>query len=253
MGELQRWDKEFKRDCNVDDFQEIKHYWWINCYKEIEDFVLREVKLNKNSKILEVGSGSGNSSLRLASLVGQVFLLDKSKYSLDCSKKLADYYGLDNVKMINGDIFRIPFDDEIFDLCWNVGLIEHFNFEQAQQCIEEMFRVTKNYGYVCVGVPNFRSLPIIKAKINSALSRFINIKGYKLDDEKKYTRSDIEKIFITAANKNRIKISKIVFDYSGSFLPVETPYHFFKLFNGLFSLFFRKSKFIIIGVVQIYR
>jgi len=188
MRNLKRWDDEFKRDYPVENFQEIKHYWWVDCYKEIESFVLREIKLNKNYKILEAGSGSGNSSLLLANLVGQVFLLDKSPYSLECSKRLANYYKLKNVNIINGDIFNIPFNEQYFDLCWNVGVIEHFTFEESLRCVEEMIRVTKNNGYVCIGVPNFQSLPIIKAKINSLLSRFINIKGYKLDDEKRYTK-----------------------------------------------------------------
>ena len=248
------WEKEFDRNYSIENFQEISHDWWKDCYNQIEKFVLQNIPLNNNSEILECGCGSGNSSLLLAPLVKKIILLDSSNNALKCAKELADYYKIKNVKFVNGDIFHMPLENNLFDFCWNIGLIEHYNFEQAKEIIKEMMRVTKSSGWIFIGVPNFKSLAIIKAKILSY--SFLKpltflIKGYRLNGEKKYSLSNLKRLICTTSEENNIKIEQASFDYIGSVLPVETPKFIFKRVNKFFSRFFLRSSFLVLVAVKI--
>lgn len=243
------WEKEYERNYPVEKFQEVAHYWWQDCYKQIEDFVLGHVFLDKNSEILESGCGSGNSSLKLASLVKKVILLDTSNAALNCAKKLANYYKVKNVEFVKSDTFNIPFKNERFDFCWNIGLIEHYNSEEAKKIIKEMLRVIKQGGWICIGVPNFASLPIIKARLLSfkpLKPLTFWIKGYRLEEERKYRLKDLNNLLFLASKESGVGLTQVSSDYVGSILPVETPNFIFKKINKFFSTFFSKFSFLIL-------
>ncbi len=248
------WEQEYKRDFQVNKFQEISHYWWRDCYDQIEEFILKNVPLNKNSEILECGCGTGNSSLRLAHKVKQVVLLDIANNTLKCAKQLAEYYKVKNVEFIRGDVFRMPFNDKRFDFCWNIGLIEHYSIPQAKEILKEMLRVTKNSGYMCIGVPNFVSLAILKAKFLSLkLLKPLTfwIKGYRLTDEKKYDEKILCKLLFIINKEKGGKFTQINFNYVGSILPIETPKYIFRKINKFFTHFLNKTSFLILVIAKI--
>lgn len=248
------WEQEYKRDYEVKEFQEINHYWWKNCYDQIEKFILKNIPLEISSKILECGSGSGNSSLRLAHKVKKVTLLDGSKNALNCSKQLAKYYQAENAEFIEGNIFSMPFGNKSFDFCWNVGVIEHYDSVKVKEIIKEMLRVTKAPGYLCIGIPNFNSLAIIKARLlafkplNLLTSR---MKGYRLKDEKEYDKKDINELLLAVCKENNVKLKNISFGYAGSVLPIETPKFIFRKINSFCSHIFKKHSFLILAIVEI--
>lgn len=248
------WDKEFNRNYPVEEFQEVDHHWWKDCYNQIEKFVLQNIPLQSDSEILESGCGSGNSSLRLASLVEKVVLLDSSENALKCARQLADYYKVKNAEFIKGDVFRLPFENNRFNFCWNIGLIEHYNLEQAKQIVEEMLRVTKLEGWLLMGVPNFKSLAVIKAKLLSY--SFLKpltfwIKGYRLGEERKYNPADLKRLIHATAEESGIGIEQFPLGYVGSFLPVETPQVVFKRIDKFFSRLFSGFSFLILFAVKI--
>jgi len=243
------WEEEFKRDYPVEKFQEVSHYWWKDCYNQIEKFIFKNIPLNNNSEILECGCGSGNSSLKLARLVKKVILLDNSNTALDCAKRLAGYYQVENVEFVRGDVFSMPFNSDQFDFCWNIGLIEHYNFSEAKQIIKEMSRIVKQEGWICLGVPNFMSLPIIKAKFLyfKPLRLFtFRVKGYRLKDETRYDLKDLRKLLFSVSRESGIKFEQVSSYYIGSVLPVETPRFIFEKINKFLSKLFSRLSFLIL-------
>ncbi|MBI3815871.1 MAG: methyltransferase domain-containing protein [Nitrospinae bacterium] len=56
-----------------------------------------------------------------------------------------------SAKFIKGDILKMPFKDEKFDLVWNGGVIEHF--ENPSEAIKKMAVLTRHGGCVFVSVP----------------------------------------------------------------------------------------------------
>lgn len=246
------WEKEFERNDNIGTYQEVSNYWWIDCYKDIDLTIRKNISFNKGMKILECGSGTGNSSLLLAGDVEKVVLLDQSRNAIDSSKKLAQYYNVKNIDFLMGDIFNMPFDGETFDFCWNIGVLEHYDAKKAKEMILEMKRVTKKRGYMCIGVPNFKSLAIARARFlsNSFLKPITNcIKGYRLDDEKSYTIKKFRKLFSDLENDN-VFFENISFHYAGSFLPVETSQkNYDKLMKFKTSL--KQFSFLILVIIKV--
>ncbi len=102
-------------------------------------------KLEKNSKILEVGCGSGEG---LAMFRGhEIYGVDKSKKSVELSKKYTK-------NIFEADAVELPFEDNYFDIVYSSGLLEHFDDNKAGKIISEMARVIKQNGRVIIIVPN---------------------------------------------------------------------------------------------------
>ena len=117
-----------------------------------------------NPRILEAGCGSGKATILLEPDCEKT-LLDISPSALKYAKFLSDQFGAKNINYIQGDIFKMPFQSEEFDLVWNIGVLEHYDNKYIIDILCEMIRVTKRNGIISFGVPNSFSLPIIKAKI----------------------------------------------------------------------------------------
>jgi len=204
---------------------------------------------------LESGSGSGNSSLRLAGKVKNITLLDISSNALKCSKILANYYSVRNANFIKGDIFSIPFKDNYFDFSWSVGVVEHYTKKEIRKIICEMIRVTKSNGYICIGFPNFSSLAIKKAKLlsNIIFKKLTFINGYRIIDEKNYKENVIKNIIINASKEKKIKIENILLEYAGSVLPIETPKIIFKFINPISNKYFKNNSFLYLYIFKIIK
>lgn len=237
MKSLDKPWNEYDRKYSVKDYPEIKHYWWRDCYSKINDLITKRIPLDKKAEILECGCGTGNSFLLLSSRVRKVVLLDYTSYSLECAKTLAGYYKTKNAEFVKADVFKMPFQENSFDFCWNIGLIEHYNQKKAEDIIIEMTRVTKNSGYICIRVPNFASLAIKKAKFLSYkyLQPFTFwITGYRLADEHNYNTQILKDMMVNITRRYNVKFEDIHFDYAGSFLPIETPFFIYKTVNKYF-------------------
>lgn len=156
------WDKEalsynFGKDSQPDyvaDFFHIHH-----CLGKVQ-----------NRKILEVGSGTGQTSAFLASKGANVHLVDISKKSLEFCKKYFDLKKLP-VKLYLQDAFKMSFSFASFDYVWSGGVIEHFNDKKKVLLIKKMWKLVKPGGKILISVPNAHDLPFIFAK------RILQIRG----------------------------------------------------------------------------
>ena len=108
-------------------------------------------------KMIELGSGSGRNSFRLANLGAIVSLLDLSQEVLNRSKS---YFDANNVSgnFIQGNIFDIPIQDDKFPVVWNAGVIEHWVGDEQVKVIREMLRISSKDGFVITLNPNKSSL-----------------------------------------------------------------------------------------------
>ncbi|MBU2639163.1 MAG: class I SAM-dependent methyltransferase [Nanoarchaeota archaeon] len=129
------WDDVWKKKNVVSDYS-LKLYDFLRDYSK---------KLNKNSKVLEIGCGCGDGlkQFRDNFVVG----LDISEESLKLSKKNCN-------NLINADLFKLPFKKNSFDLVYSSGLLEHFKINKAKEAIFEIIRITKKGGEIIIIVPN---------------------------------------------------------------------------------------------------
>ena len=106
---------------------------------------------------LEAGSGHGMTSLLLDENVDKT-LLDLELAPLLTAQRLFSHKRVQAVCAV-GDALNMPFADHRFDLVFNSGVLEHFNFSMRQQALQEMLRVTVPGGIVVAAIPNHYSVP----------------------------------------------------------------------------------------------
>jgi SAM-dependent methyltransferase len=107
------------------------------------------------SKTLEIGCGSGVSSLALSQNGSDVTLLDYSRSALALAKYCAETLGI-KARFVLADATRpLPFDDKFFDYIIHAGLLEHFSREKRIELLGFWKRHTQ---YMISMVPNASSL-----------------------------------------------------------------------------------------------
>lgn len=134
--------------------------------------------------VLEVGSGRGVDSVKLAQLGATVCMVDYSKPSFDLSIALASTKEV-KVNPILSNASSLPFRDETFDLVFSQGVLEHGS---NLQLLTEQARVAKIGGYVIVDVPQLYSLQAINKAVQIKLGR------WPYGDEESFSKRKVEQM-----------------------------------------------------------
>lgn len=246
--EHEQWSDLFRRELEASNTDLYTSYWWKTYFDEMVG-VVGPLLSGHQSKVLEAGSGSGKGSILLGKSIDRT-LLDISHDALKYAKLIAKKFKATNIKFVKADIFKMPFKAKSFDLVWNIGVLEHYQHDAAIQLIKSMMRVTKANGHVVIGVPNFRSPPIIKAKLLSyRLFRFIP--GYRLDSELSYTANDLQEMALTAANELDRKLTNIRIETIGTPLFVESPRIIVKTIGAITNAVTPNRKFLTLLVCKL--
>lgn len=114
----------------------------------------RNMKTYKPDNILDVGSGDGLRTVRIA----QHFDVEKHDiYGVDYDeKRVTEASKMFNAEKIDLEIETLPYDDEMFDLVVCNQVLEHL--KNYRKVIDDIIRVTKREGYVVFGIPNLAHL-----------------------------------------------------------------------------------------------
>lgn len=98
-------------------------------------------KLNHSIKILEVGSNIGNQLLLLQKMgFKNLYGIEINDYAVELSKQRTN-----NINIIQGSAFDIPFKDEYFDLVFTSGLLIHIAPHDINLVLNEIYRCSKEY------------------------------------------------------------------------------------------------------------
>lgn len=108
-------------------------------------------KVRKGMKVLDVGCGTGNFSIKLAKMGCEVIGIDISEEMLKVAEEKAKKEGL-NIKFYNMDVYNMEYEADYFDGIVSVTAFEFL--EEPEKAIEEMFRVLKPNGYLLIGTIN---------------------------------------------------------------------------------------------------
>jgi SAM-dependent methyltransferase len=163
--------------------------------------IIQELFSDRESiSVLEPACGSGGTSILLDRFIPleKLCLLDASSNALEFARTLVPEHLRDRVECFQGDAFELPFATASFDLCWNVGVIEHYPAPLLLDIVREMLRVTKPDGRVVVGIPNRHSIATLKALLlgtSFARRQLEFIPGYRFDTERLYGNRDLARIF----------------------------------------------------------
>lgn len=114
--------------------------------------VLKYIRLNKNSKVLDIGCAYGYF-LKCCDEIGcETYGVDISKYAIDQAKKETDaklhVYNINNGLQI--------FQNDFFDVVILFDVIEHL--ESPYRILKEIFRILKIDGRVFIITPNLNAI-----------------------------------------------------------------------------------------------
>lgn len=98
-------------------------------------------KFNHSIKILEIGSNIGNQLLLLQKMgFKNLYGIEINDYAIELSKQRTN-----NINIIQGSAFDIPFKNEYFDLVFTSGVLIHIAPHDINLVLNEIYRCTKKY------------------------------------------------------------------------------------------------------------
>ena len=109
-------------------------------------------------RCLEAGSGHGLTSLLIDTEGCRRFLLDLVPSALNLAEKIFAHQQQEAVFTV-GNLFSMPFEDQMFDVVFNSGVLEHFDYDERVAAVKEMVRTVRPGGIVVIGLPNHYSYP----------------------------------------------------------------------------------------------
>ena len=106
-------------------------------------------------KTLEIGSGSGQTSLCLAQAGCDVTILDFSEDALELASCAANILRVDLGVVCHDARLPLPFKEKEFDIIFHAGLLEHFDYTERVELLKQW----KPYCKMMVSmIPNAASL-----------------------------------------------------------------------------------------------
>ena len=144
------WAKSYDDDVKKDngELKIYKNYELIlqSIYDLVED-------LNKkNSKILEIGVGTGNLASKFLNSNYDIVGIDQSREMLSVAKEKYP-----SLKVRLGEFLKIPYDNKSFDIIISTYAFHHLNEREKCIAIEEMIRALKDNGVIIIGDLMFES------------------------------------------------------------------------------------------------
>jgi ubiquinone/menaquinone biosynthesis C-methylase UbiE len=123
--------------------------------KLFSNAVISDLKniIGYNKKIIEVGSGTSQLSLALASCSNnKIVAFDPTIQSLELGAQFARKNKINNVEFIKGDLFEDPIIPRSFDVVWCSGVLHHT--KSTFDGLEIISRWLKPGGYIFIGLYN---------------------------------------------------------------------------------------------------
>jgi len=123
--------------------------------------------LPRNPRILDIGCGPGMQTIELAKLSeGQIDALDNYQPFLDQLELKIEKEGLDRkIKIVKGNMFHLPYDNNTFDLIWSEGAIFIIGFEKGLQNFKPLLT---DKGYLVVS-----ELSWLRNKVPSEVNEYM--------------------------------------------------------------------------------
>jgi cyclopropane fatty-acyl-phospholipid synthase-like methyltransferase len=191
---------------------------------ECSDWTKEMLRLCKpGQRVLELGVGTGQTSLELAKMGCDVTMLDFSAEVLQAGKKAAEGMGL-SVSVVLHDILSGHLPDEIknnsYDVIFSCGLLEHFEPEERVFILKKFKPVCKT---MISMVPNAASLAYHLGKermekkgtwiwgkeipVHTLMKEYYRA-GYEVEDE--YTIAQYNSLkFLDSDDELRILLAKL--------------------------------------------
>lgn len=118
------------------------------------DKLIKRSGIKEGMRILEVGCGNGAFTIfaaRVSGTKGEVYALDiQPRMLMQLKKKLSrpENRDIKNIKLVEGDAHKLPFNDNSFDVVYTVTVLQEL--PDQNRALKEMKRVLKPGGILAV-------------------------------------------------------------------------------------------------------
>ncbi len=141
ISEKKHWDDFWRRDRDIDEIYDNDG--------RITEEIGKRLEI-KGMLCLEVGAATARDSVTLARSGASAVALDYSMEALALAERAAERAGV-QLMLVCGDALNLPFRDDVFDLVFHQGVLEHFR--DPVPFLAENSRVVRPGGVVLTDVP----------------------------------------------------------------------------------------------------
>lgn len=106
------------------------------------------------ARLIDVGCGTGHRVIPIAQHFGvrEYVGIDHSAVSLQVARTLAEELDMKNVTLLEGDLFKLPYDDATFDIVISQGVLHHTS--DPYRGFKELVRLCRPGGFVNIFLYN---------------------------------------------------------------------------------------------------
>ena len=171
--------------------------WYDTFAKPEKNYIeigLKNLAVKEGENVLEIGFGTGDALINLSQSVGdsgKVYGIDISEGMLEVTKSKLEKEGLlERTRLVLGDAFKLPFDDEFFDVLFMSFTLELFDTPEIPELLAECKRVLKIGGRIGVVAISEKDVDNVMTK----LYKWAHMKfpSY-VDCRPIYTKQELEK------------------------------------------------------------
>lgn len=156
--------------------------------------VARMLNLNNNSKILDIGTSTGHTSLEFGRLLNcEVVGIDINEESIKTATERCSKFNLSKVRFQLDNATNLSFEDNSFDVCFAGNVTSLVDNREA--ALNEYWRVIKPNGFL-VAVPMYYIKTPSDKLLNDVRKAIqVNIKAQYKDDWRNFFIRDDDEIF----------------------------------------------------------
>ena len=148
---MKKWDDIYKK--------ELRGIWYpmLGVIRFTARYLKRKIGIDlyetkkESKRIVDLGCGNGNHVVFFAEQGFDVSGLDLSEEAIEIAKAWLNKRNL-KADLRVGDIERLPYPDQSFDVAISHGVLDHISFEKAKKAMEEIKRILVPGGYVCISL-----------------------------------------------------------------------------------------------------
>jgi ubiquinone/menaquinone biosynthesis C-methylase UbiE/uncharacterized protein YbaR (Trm112 family) len=226
---IEKWDEMYRKQLDMlsfyKEYENYKKLYHQNIYNQ-----LKNEKDFENITYLEIGCGQFFLGLDIAKECDLIIGIDICPSALKIAKRMMEERGVENYILIQGDILNLPIKNDIADLVFGGGVIEHF--KGTQKCVNELHRVLRKDGISFNAVPylnigsltyrqvwgNIPNVPFIREIYEFVHIKLLGGKHMIFGYEMSFLGTTLNKIHKKAGFRD-IKIKKLKVTLSFDFMP----------------------------------
>ncbi len=134
---------------------EVEHsHWWYDASRQLLEQILGD-EARKGGRFLDVGAGTGATGAWLAAH-GDLVACDFMPVALDLHRER--HPDAPAVGYVTADVQHLPFADASFDIVLCVTVLCHRSIPRPQVAVDQLARVVRPGGIVCLWEPGVRRL-----------------------------------------------------------------------------------------------